>query len=93
VFTPGFVNSFIPPRQRHRFDDFIKENETAGHVEDNISLASQKNAVKMFVNHFCNIKKNQVTYFSSNPKLPFSLYTVADLLKKHINIQNNIIKL
>ena len=50
-----FFRPFIPPRQRHRFDDFIKENETAGHIEDNISLASQKNAVKMFVNHFCNI--------------------------------------
>ena len=53
-----FFRPFIPPRQRHRFDDFIKENETASHIEDNISLASQKNAVKMFVNHFCNkIKK------------------------------------
>lgn len=45
IFRP-----FIPPRQRHRFDDFIKENEVLHNSnEDDASPGSQKNSVKMLV--------------------------------------------
>ncbi|XP_052071079.1 rhophilin-1-like [Mytilus californianus] len=42
------IRPFIPPRQRHRFDDFIKENEVLhNNHEDDVSPGGLRNGVKI----------------------------------------------
>ncbi|CAC5363049.1 unnamed protein product [Mytilus coruscus] len=52
------IRPFIPPRQRHRFDDFIKENEVLNNHEDDISPGTLRNGVNYSHAHLVQLLQN-----------------------------------